>query len=187
MKNNKPSSKNQARKSAILKFKFDNDPAFKEKHQKAIERVIAERVASSEWETIKEKSRQGNIKFRRENPWTEEEKYARGNNMRDKTLEEILGEERAAEGRSKRRESTKAQHESGSRIGVGKKMAATRRANGSYDNNGMTGKTHKESTKEIQGKKAKVRQDLKRQLGLGRNDSVPKDLLEAEYKRLGLS
>ena len=50
----------------------------------------------------------------------------------------------------------------------------------------MTGKTHKESTKEIQGQKARIRQELKRKLGLGKNDSVPKDLLEKEYKKQGL-
>ena len=183
MKSSK-SLQSQARKSAILKFKFQNDPAFKEKHQKAIERVIAERVASPEWENIKEKSRQGNIKFRKENPRTEEEKYACGNNMRGKTLEEILGEERAAAGKEARRQANFTQDYSGR----GAKTSKTRKANGSYESktHGMNGKTHKESTKEIQGQKAKVRQDLKRELGLGRNDSVPKDLLEAEYKRLGL-
>jgi hypothetical protein len=181
MKSNK-SLQSQARKSAILKFKFANDPAFKEKHQIAIKRVIAERVVSPEWENIKEKSRQGNIKFRKENPRTEEEKYACGNNMRGKTLEEILGEERAAAGKEARRQANFTQDYTGR----GEKIAATRKANGSYENSGMTGHTHKESTKEKQGQKAKVRQDLKRSLGLGRNDSVPKDLLEAEYKRLGL-
>ena len=45
---------------------------------------------------------------------------------------------------------------------------------------------NKESTKEIQGKKAKIRQDLKRKLGLGKSDKVPKDLLEKEYKKQGL-
>jgi hypothetical protein len=69
---------------------------------------------------------------------------------------------------------------------VGQKIAATRRANVSYDHNGMTGKTHKESTKAIQGQKAKIRQELKRKLGLGKSDSVPKDLLEKEYKKQGL-
>ncbi len=184
MKSNK-SLQSQARKSAIFKFKFANYPAFKEKHQIAIERVIAERVVSPEWENIKEKSRQGNIKFRKENPRTEEEKYACGNNMRGKTLEEILGEERAAEGRKKRSEAHRGKKRPEEVVA---KIASTRKATGSYDSptHGMNGKTHKESTKEIQGKKAKVRQDLKRSLGLGRNDSVPKDLLEAEYKRLGL-
>jgi hypothetical protein len=50
----------------------------------------------------------------------------------------------------------------------------------------MRGKEHKESTKVIQGKKAKIRQELKRKLGLGKSDSVPKDLLEVEYKKQGL-
>ena len=80
----------------------------------------------------------------------------------------------------------KVQHESGARSGVGKKSAATRIANGSYEGSGMTGHTHKESTKEIQSKKAKIRQDLKRKLGLGKSDKVPKDLLEKEYKKQGL-
>ena len=114
--------------------------------------------------------------------WTDEERYARGNNMRNKTLEEILGEERAAAGKEARRQANFTQDYTGR----GEKGATTRRANGGYEVNGMTGKTHKESTKELQGQKAKVRQDLKRQLGLGRNDSVPKDLLEKEYKKRGL-
>lgn len=50
----------------------------------------------------------------------------------------------------------------------------------------MRGKEHKESTKVIQGQKAKIRQELKRKLGLGKSDSVPKDLLEVEYKKQGL-
>ena len=66
-----------------------------------------------------------------------------------------------------------------------KKIVATRKANGSYGTS-MLGKTHKESTKEIQGQKARIRQELKRKLGLGKSDSVPKDLLEKEYKKQGL-
>ncbi len=142
-------------------------------------------IASSErvrTEEEKKKASQSNKKFREENPWTEEERYARGNNMRDKTLEEILGREAAEAGKEARRQANFTQDYTGR----GEKIAATRKANGSYENSGMTGHTHKESTKEKQGQKAKVRQDLKRSLGLGRNDSVPKDLLEAEYKRLGL-
>ena len=142
-------------------------------------------IASSERirsDAEKEKSSLSNIKFREENPWTDEERYARGNNMRNKTLEEILGEERAAAGKEARRQANFTQDYTGR----GEKGATTRRANGGYEVNGMTGKTHKESTKELQGQKAKVRQDLKRELGLGRNDSVPKDLLEKEYKKRGL-
>ena len=100
--------------------------------------------------------------------------------MRGKKLEEILGEERANEGRKKRSEAHKGKKRPEE---VGQKIAATRKANGSYIDSGMTGKEHKESTKEIMGIKAKIRQDLKRQLGLGKNDSVPKDLLEEEYKK----
>jgi hypothetical protein len=102
--------------------------------------------------------------------------------MRGKTLEELIGEERAAAGREARRQSNYKQDYTGR----ADKMAATRKANGSYVDSGMTGKEHKESTKEIQGKKAKIRQDLKRKLGLGKSDKVPKDLLEKEYKKQGL-
>lgn len=144
-------------------------------------------IANSErirTEEEKEKSRQSNKKFREENPRTEEEKYACGNNMRGKKLEEILGEERAIAGKEARRQANFKQDYTGR----GDKIAATRKANGSYESSthGMTGKTHKESTKEIQGQKAKIRQELKRKLGLGKNDSVPKDLLEKEYKKQGI-
>jgi hypothetical protein len=146
-----------------------------------------ERVAIANSERVrteeeKKKASQSNKKFREENPRTEEEKYACGNNMRGKTLEEILGEERATAGKEARRQANFTQDYTGR----GEKIAATRKEKGSYDGRSMRGKTHKESTKEIQGQKAKVRQDLKRSLGLGRNDSVPKDLLEKEYKKRGL-
>lgn len=127
--------------------------------------------------------KESNKKFREENPLTEEEKKRIGDAMRGKTLEELIGEERAAEGRKKRSEAHKGKKRPEE---VGQKIAATRRANGSYEHNGMTGKTHKESTKEIQGQKARIRQELKRKLGLGKSDSVPKDLLEKEYKKQGL-
>jgi hypothetical protein len=116
-------------------------------------------------------------------PKEEATKEKIGDAMRGKTLEELLGEERAAEGRKKRSEAHKGKKRPEE---VVQKIAATRRANGSYDHNGMTGKTHKESTKEIQGQKARIRQELKRKLGLGKSDSVPKDLLEKEYKKQGL-
>ena len=155
------------------------DALKKTDQQVAVSRASRLRIRSDE---EKQKSSQSNKKFREENPWTDGEKYSRGNNMRGKTLEEMLGEERAAEGRMIRAENSKGPRPKE----VGEKIAATRRANGSYDHNGMTGKTHKESTKEIQGQKARIRQELKRKLGLGKNDSVPKDLLEKEYKKQGL-
>ena len=67
-------------------------------------------------------------------------------------------------------------------------IRATRLATGSYqaETHGMNNKEHKDSTKEIMSIKARVRQELKRQLGLGKSDSVPRDLLEKEYKRLKL-
>jgi hypothetical protein len=115
-------------------------------------------------------------------PKEEATKEKIGDAMRGKTLEELIGEERAAAGREARRQSNYKQDYTGR----ADKMAATRKANGSYVDSGMTGKEHKESTKEIQGKKAKIRQDLKRKLGLGKSDKVPKDLLEKEYKKQGL-
>ena len=127
--------------------------------------------------------KESNKKFREENPLTEEEKKRIGDAMRGKTLEELIGEERAAEGRKKRSEAHKGKKRPEE---VVKKIVATRRANGGYENSGMTGHTHKESTKAIQGQKAKIRQELKRKLGLGKSDSVPKDLLEKEYKKQGL-
>jgi hypothetical protein len=50
----------------------------------------------------------------------------------------------------------------------------------------MRGKEHKDSTKSIMSIKAKVRQELKIKLGLGKNDKVPKELLEKEYKKRGI-
>jgi hypothetical protein len=105
-----------------------------------------------------------------------------GNTLRGKTLEELVGKERAELGRKKRAESA-----SGSRPKeVGQKIAATRRANGSYENNGMTGKEHKESTKSIMKIKAGIRQELKRKHGLGKSDKVPPELLAKAYKKAGL-
>lgn len=173
-----------AENGEILKLLFQ-DPTFKERHQKAIEKAMAERADSPEFAAIVEKIRLSNIEYRKLNPYTEEEKKLIGDAMRGKTLEEMLGEARASEGRKKRSQSLKDQHASGQRKNVVKKIVATRKANGSYGTS-MLGKTHKESTKEIQGKKAKIRQELKRKLGLGKSDSVPKDLLEKEYKKKGL-
>lgn len=103
--------------------------------------------------------------------------------MRGKTLEQLLGsKERADAGREARRQAN-AKQDYTARI---QKTAATRRENGSYENNGMTGKQHKESTKQQQSIKAQIRQNLKRKLGLGRNDSIPKDVLKQEYKKRGL-
>lgn len=173
-----------AENGEILKLLFQ-DPTFKERHQKAIEKAMAERANSPEFAAIVEKIRLSNIEYRKLNPYTEEEKKRISDAMRGKTLEEMLGEERALEGRQKRSQSLKDQHAFGQRKNVVKKIVATRKANGSYGTS-MLGKTHKESTKEIQGKKAKIRQELKRKLGLGKSDSVPKDLLEKEYKKQGL-
>ena len=102
--------------------------------------------------------------------------------MRGKTLEQLLGPERALEGKQVRSVNSTGK---GSKL-KGAKIAATRRANGSYENNGMTGHAHKESTKQQQSIKAQIRQDIKRQLGLGKNDSIPKDILLQAYKKAGL-
>jgi len=126
---------------------------------------------------------ESNVRFHKENPRTEEEKFACGNNMRGKTLEEILGEERAAAGKQARSQATLGKKRPKE---VGQKIAATRRANGSYENNGMTGKEHKQSTKSIMSIKAEIRQELKRKHGLGKSDKVPPELLEKAYKKAGL-
>jgi hypothetical protein len=99
-----------------------------------------------------------------------------------KSLEELLGKERAAAGKEARRQANY-QQDYTSR---GKKIAETRRARGSYDGRSMLGKEHKESTKETMRIKAQIRQDLKRQLGLGRDDKIPQELLEKEYKKRNL-
>jgi len=132
-----------------------------------------------------EKIRQSNIKTRKENPLTSAKKKQIGDAMRGKTLEELVGVERAAKGRKARSDAFKGKPRPKE---VVDKIVATKKATGVYDseNYGMSGKTHKESTKEIQGQKAKIRQELKRKLGLGRSGSVPKDLLEKEYKKKGL-
>lgn len=169
----------KARRSAALKAMW-KDEDIRQRHSNSLKQWYQENEIPEE---RIEKNRQGNIKFRKENPRTEEEKYACGNNMRGKKLEEILGEEAAAKGRKARSEASKGKKRPAE---VGQKIAATRKANGSYENSGMTGKTHKDSTRVIQGQKAKIRQDLKRKLGLGKSDKVPKDLLEKEYKKQGL-
>ena len=105
--------------------------------------------------------------------------------LKGKSLEEKLGKERA-----------EASRKNLSELNTGKKRSkeimqsirATRLATGSYqaETHGMNNKEHKDSTKEIMSIKARVRQELKRQLKLGKSDSVPRDLLEKEYKRLKL-
>lgn len=125
-----------------------------------------------------------NKQFRQQNPYTEERKARIGAAMRGKSLEEILGsKERAAEGRKKRSEAHLGKQRP---LEVGKNIAAGRRAAGSYDGRSMRGKEHKESTKEMMAIKARARQDLKRELGLGRSDKVDKTLLEERYILLGL-
>lgn len=101
--------------------------------------------------------------------------------LKDKSLEELLGPERAKKGREARRQSNYKQDYTGR----AEKIVATRRANGNYGIS-MLGKEHKESTKSIMSIKAQIRQELKTKLGLGKNDKVPKDLLEKEYKKRGL-
>lgn len=113
---------------------------------------------------------------------SEEHKEKIGDTLRGKTLEELLGEERAKAGREARRQANFKQDYTGR----GEKIAATRRANGSYENNGMTGKSHADSTKSIMAVKAQIRQELKRKYGLGKSDSVPKEMLEKAYKKAGL-
>jgi hypothetical protein len=122
------------------------------------------------------------IKQRMSNP---EQRQQIGDSMRGKSLEELIGKERAEKGRISRSRSQKGIKQP---EGTGAKIAAKRRETGSYDwpDQGMRNKKHKESTKELQSIKAKVRQDLKRKLKLGKSDSIPKDILLKEYKRLGL-
>jgi hypothetical protein len=105
-----------------------------------------------------------------------------GNTLRGKTLEDLLGEQRAAKGKEARRQANYKQDYTGR----GTKIAKTRRENGSYENNGMTGKSHKESTKSIMSQKAEIRQELKRKHGLGKSDKVPEELLAKAYKKAGL-
>jgi hypothetical protein len=101
--------------------------------------------------------------------------------LKGKTLEELLGEERANAGKEARRQANyKVDYTDRSA-----KTAATRRANGSYGTS-MLGKEHKESTKSIMSIKAEIRQKLKKRLGLGKTDKVPQELLLKEYKKHGL-
>jgi len=132
-----------------------------------------------------EKIRQSNIKTRKENPLTSAKKKQIGDAMRGKTLEELVGVERAKKGRKVRSDSAKGKKRP---TEVVDKIVAKKKATGVYEseNHGMRGKTHKESTKAMQGQKARIRQELKRKLKLGKSDSVPKDLLEKEYKKQGL-
>jgi len=114
----------------------------------------------------------------------EQQRQQIGDAMRGKTLEELVGEEAAARGKEARRQANYKQDYTGR----GAKIAATRRATGSYqsDTHGMNGKEHKDSTREIMAIKAQIRQALRRKLNLGKAGKLPKELLEAEYKRAGL-
>jgi len=131
-----------------------------------------------------EQSRYSNKEFKKLNPLTEEQKYACGNNLRGKKLEEILGEERAIKGKQIRVKS--ASHPRP--LEIVNKIINTKKLNKVYEseNHGMRNKTHTESTKETMAIKATIRQELKRKLGLGKADKVPKELLEEEYKKHNL-
>lgn len=153
-------------------------------HQKS-EQQIAVTIANTGRkvsESSRKKNSESNRKFREENPLTAKQKKQIGDAMRGKTLEELIGTEAAERGRAARREANyKADY-----TGRGEKIAATRRARGSYDVGPMTGKKHKQSTKEIMAIKAQIRQDLRRKLNLGKEGKLSKELLEAEYKKRGL-
>jgi hypothetical protein len=168
----------KARRSSALKAMW-KDEDVRKRHSNSLKQWYQENELPKE---RIEKNRQSNIEFRKENPRTEEEKYACGNNMRGKKLEEILGEERAIAGKEARRQANFKQDYTGR----GGKIAATRKANGSYIDSGMTGKEHKESTKAIMQIKAQIRQDLRRSLKLGKEGKLPKELLLEEYKKAGL-
>jgi hypothetical protein len=128
---------------------------------------------------------ESNRLYRELNPLTPDQKQQISDAMRGKTLEELIGVDRAAKGRKARSDASKGKKRPKEVID---KIVAKKKATGVYesDNHGMRGKTHKDSTKTIQGQKAKIRQELKRKLKLGKSDSVPKDLLEKEYKKQGL-
>lgn len=53
-------------------------------------------------------------------------------------------------------------------------------------NRGRVHKPHSEASRLIRSQKAKIKEELKRQLGLGNHDCVPKDLLEKAYLEKGL-
>ena len=153
---------------AIIKATQYAKSADKHRGQK---RSAEQRANMSAWQTGKAKSEKTKVKI--------------GDAMRGKTLEEIVGVEAAAKGRKARSEASKGKKRP---VEVIQKIAATRKANGSYqsDTHGMSGKEHKESTKATMQIKAKIRQDLRRKLNMGKSGTVPKELLEAEYKKAGL-
>lgn len=101
--------------------------------------------------------------------------------LKGKTLETLLGKERAQAGKEARRQANYKQDYTERSA----KTAATRRAKGNYGTS-MLGKEHKDSTKSIMSLKAGIRQELKRKHGLGKNDKVPEDLLLKAYKQAGL-
>lgn len=145
--------------------------------------VVTHNTGRTYTEEQRQQIAESNRKTRLANPLTLEQREQIGSAMRGKTLEELVGEERAQAGRRSRSEFHKGRKRPPE---VGQRIAATRRARGSYENSGMTGKEHKESTKEIMAIKAQVRQDLRRKLNLGKSGKLPKELLVEEYKRLGL-
>jgi len=153
-------------------------------HQKTEQQIAVTIAGATRQRTEEErkKNSESNRRHREENPFTDEQKKQIGDAMRGKTLEELVGKEAAARGRKARSEANKGKKRPPEVI---QKIAAKRRANNSYGTS-MLGKEHKASTKEIMAIKAKIRQDLKRKLGMGRSGSLPKELLEKEYKKAGL-
>jgi hypothetical protein len=159
---------------SILDEHFSNDRAVK---------IGAANTGRRLSEASVTKIAESNRKHKEENPLTAKQKKQIGDAMRGKTLEELVGEEAAERGRKKRSEASKGKKRPAE---VGEKIAATRRARGSYDGRCMRGKEHKDSTREMMAVKAQIRQDLRRSLNLGKAGKLPRELLEAEYKRAGL-
>jgi len=158
----------------ILDEHFSNDTAVK---------IGAANTGRRLSEASVTKIAESNRKHREENPLTAKQKKQIGDAMRGKTLEELVGEEAAARGRRSRSEFHKGKKRPPE---VGQRIVATRRARGSYIDSGMTGHEHTDSTKAIMAVKAQIRQDLRRTLNMGKAGKLPKELLEAEYKRAGL-
>lgn len=168
---------------------FDNvfiDEASILKHTRYAKASLSRSVYRKQNPYTEEQKKQigeSNRKTKQANPLTAEQKKQINNHMRGKTLEEIIGVEAATRGRQARSNAFKGKKRP---VEVGQKISATRKARGSYIDSGMTGHEHKSSTKEIMAVKAKIRQDLRRSLNLGKSGKLPKELLEAEYEKRGL-
>lgn len=113
---------------------------------------------------------------------TESDKQLLSKLLKGKSLEDLVGKEKADQGKRKRREAFLGKKRPAD---VVERIVKTKKDNNAYGKS-MLGKNHNSETKKIMAEKAKIRQQIKAELGLKKNECVPKDILIQKYIELGI-